>query len=280
MEAGGAPCAWHAAAAAPCRLGSARAFRRRPPRPADVAIAKQSAPSSAMRAAARAAALLLLCIAAGVAAAPAPMVVCPLKLQLSQAPWTVAALDFPAGADLALTLKAASGSGAAVAAGQGTTGAGGAASISLVLAGTPPPPGLYTLRAVSTAAAWQQAANVTLVGRAPLLVRPARECEAHRKPLSRPRSPRAPHARRALTRAAADHRAGQGAVQARRDGAGSRAGARHRPSAYRCSAGVCASRRRDAPRCPCVTPARRAVACTPVLRRSSLFGATPPREAR
>lgn len=114
-----------------------------------------------------AAALLLLC---GVAAAPAPLVLCPLKLQLAQAPWAVAALDFPAGADVTLALRPAVGAGAAVAAGRGTADAGGKAAISLALSGSPPPPGLYTLRAVSTAAAWQQSANVTLVGRAPLVV--------------------------------------------------------------------------------------------------------------
>ena len=114
--------------------------------------------------------LLLLCAAAG-ASASSPVVVAPLRLPLSQAPWAVVALDLPPGADVALTLRPAVGAGAAVAAAQGSTDAGGKASLSLALTGAPPPPGLYTLRAVSTSAAWQQAANVTLVGRAPLVVR-------------------------------------------------------------------------------------------------------------
>ena len=120
----------------------------------------------------RAAALLLLCVIAGVAAAPVPLVVCPLRLPLAQVPWTLAAFDLlPAGADLSLSLRPAVGGGAAVATGTAVSDADGRASVTLSLAGALPPPGLYTLRAVSTAAAWQQAANVTLVGRAPLVVR-------------------------------------------------------------------------------------------------------------
>ena len=133
-------------------------------------------------AAMRAAALLLLVAAARAAAAPSPVVVAPLRLQLSQAPWAVAALDLPAGADVALSLRPAVGSGAPVAAAQGTTDAGGKASLSLALSGAPPPPGLYTLRAASTSAAWQQAANVTLVGRAPLVVRAQRVEARHPAP--------------------------------------------------------------------------------------------------
>ena len=129
-----------------------------------------------------AALLLLLCAAAGVAGVPSPVVVAPARLQLSQAPWAVAALDLPPGADVALSLRPAVGAGAPVAAAQGTTDAGGKASLSLALSGSPPP-GLYTLRAVSTSAAWQQAANVTLVGQAPLVVRaPARRATAHPDP--------------------------------------------------------------------------------------------------
>ena len=129
-----------------------------------------------------AALLLLLCAAAGVAGVPSPVVVAPARLQLSQAPWAVAALDLPPGADVALSLRPAVGAGAPVAAAQGTTDAGGKASLSLALSGSPPP-GLYTLRAVSTSAAWQQAANVTLVGRAPLVVRaPASRATAHPTP--------------------------------------------------------------------------------------------------
>ena len=133
-------------------------------------------------AAMRAAALLLLVAVARAAAAPSPVVVAPLQLQLSQAPWAVAALDLPAGADVALSLRPAVGSGAPVAAAQGTTDAGGKASLLLALSGATPPPGLYTLRAVSTSAAWQQAANVTLVGRAPLVVRAQRVEARHPAP--------------------------------------------------------------------------------------------------
>ena len=133
-----------------------------------------------------AAALLLLVAAARAAAVPSPVVVAPLRLQLSQAPWAVAALDLPPGADVALSLRPAVGAGAPGAAAPGTPDAGGKASLSLALSASPPP-GLYTLRAVSTSAAWQQAANVTLVGRAPLVVRAAAPSSAasRTRPLTR-----------------------------------------------------------------------------------------------
>jgi hypothetical protein len=134
-------------------------------------------------AAACAAALLLLC--ACVSALPAPLVVAPRQLSLANAPsWALAAFDLPAGADLAVTLRPAVGGGAAVASGAATADGGGAATVALSLAqGVLPPPGLYTLVAASTAAAWRQSANVTLVGTAPFVVRPWRL--SLRKPLLR-----------------------------------------------------------------------------------------------
>jgi hypothetical protein len=123
-------------------------------------------------AAARVAAAALLLCAACAAAVPTPVVLAPLSLRVSAAPWSLAAFDLPAGADVSVTLRAAVSPGATVASGVATADGAGAATLALALAAGPAPaPGLYTLRAASTAAGWTQSANVTLMGTSPLLVR-------------------------------------------------------------------------------------------------------------
>ena len=127
-----------------------------------------------------------------------PLVVAPLELRLSAAPWTLAAFDLPAHGDLSLSLlPALNTGGASVASATSVADASGAASASLVLSpGAPPPPGLYTLRASSSAASWTQQANVTVVGAAPFvaivldksLYKPGETAHASFEPHKRPPS--------------------------------------------------------------------------------------------